>query len=58
MIDRAKLAKALFIGDAVLGVMVIGSAALFGAAYAPGDVWRPFLSVFIPGSLVWLSKSA
>lgn len=55
MISRSKLAQMLFSIDAVLGVGVIGAAALFGAAYSPDDSWRPFLVVFIPGSLVWLT---
>lgn len=52
MKPRAQLFFAL---DALLGVVVIGAAALFGAAWAPkGSAGLAFAKVFLPLAATWL----
>jgi hypothetical protein len=51
--DPIRLAQVVFALDAVLGILAIGGAALFGAAYSSGSVWTSFLSVFVPLSALW-----
>lgn len=53
MIDRTKLAKLVYIVDAVLGILSIGGAALYGVTYSSGNAWAAFAAVFVPGSLLW-----
>lgn len=53
--NRARLAKALFSLDAVLGVLTIGGAALYGAAWSSGSAWGAFLATFLPASALWLA---
>jgi hypothetical protein len=53
MNDRVKLAKYLFSLDAVLGILSIGGAALYGAAYSSKSVWVAFFPVFVPFSALW-----
>jgi hypothetical protein len=53
MNDRVKLAKCLFSLDAVLGILGIGAAALYGAAYSSKSMWVAFLPVFVPLSGLW-----
>lgn len=52
--DRARLAKYLFILDAIGVVLVIASAALFGTAYSSGSFAEAFFPVFLSVSAVWL----
>jgi hypothetical protein len=53
MRDRVRLAKLLFSVDAVLGILSIGGAALYGAAYSSKSLWMAFLPVFVPFSVLW-----
>ena len=53
MIDRARVAKYLFSVDAVLGILSIGGAALYGAAYSSKTVWAAFFPVFVPLAALW-----
>lgn len=54
MNNRILLARFLFTLDAVLGILVVGAACLFGAAYnRHADEWMIFLTNFLPLSLVW-----
>lgn len=43
----------LFSLDAVLGILSIGGAALYGAAYSSKPVWAAFLPIFLPFSALW-----
>lgn len=51
--NRSRVARWVFALDAVLGMLGIGGAALFGAAYASGNVWTTVLAIFVPGALLW-----
>lgn len=51
--DRIRLAKYLFSLDAVLGILSIGGASLYGAAYSSKSVWAASLPVFLPLSALW-----
>lgn len=51
--DRIKVAKFVFSLDALLGILSIGGAALYGAAYSSGNVWLAFLPIFVPFSVLW-----
>ncbi len=53
MNDRVRLAKYLFFLDAVVGILGIGGAALYGAAYSSKSAWVAFFPVFIPFSALW-----
>jgi hypothetical protein len=53
MNDRVTLAKYLFSLDAVLGILSVGGAALYGAAYSSKSIWVAFFPVFVPFSLLW-----
>ncbi len=54
MNHRIALARFTFSLDAVLGMLVVGIACLFGAAYnRHADVWTMMLTVFVPLSAVW-----
>ena len=51
--DRIKVAKFLFSLDAVLGILGIGGAALYGAAWSSGNVWTTSLAIFVPFAVLW-----
>lgn len=51
--NRTRLAKLLFSIKAVLGILSIGGAALYGAAWTSGNAWTAFFSVFVPFALLW-----
>lgn len=51
--DRIKVAKYLFSLDAVLGILSIGGAALYGAAFSSGNAWSTFLAIFAPCAVLW-----
>jgi hypothetical protein len=51
--DRIRLARYLFTLDALLGILAIGGAALYGAAYSSKSMWASFLLVFVPFSVLW-----
>jgi hypothetical protein len=53
MNDRFRLAKYLFSLDAVLGILSIGGAVLYGAAYSSSSVWVAFFPVFVPFAALW-----
>ena len=53
MKNPARLAKYLFSFDAALGIMSIGGAALYGAAYSSKSLWAAFLPIFLPFSILW-----
>jgi hypothetical protein len=48
------LAQYLFSVDAVLGMLTIGDAALYGVAYASKSLWAAFLPIFVPFSALWV----
>jgi hypothetical protein len=60
MISRSKVAKLVFSLDAVLGILSIGGAALYGAALSSGKGWTAFAVVGFPvgtaiaGVSIWL----
>ena len=51
---RIRVAKFVFGLDALLGLLAVGGAALFGVAYSSGNPWAAFFAVFIPFGLLWL----
>ena len=53
MNDRTRVAKYLFSLDAVLGILSIGGAALYGAAYSSKSIWVAFFPVFVPLAVLW-----
>ena len=55
MNNRVRVAKFVFSLDAVLGILSIGGAALYGAAVTSGNAWVTFLAIFVPFSVLWSS---
>lgn len=56
MIDRVRVAKVMFSLDAVLGILTVGAACLFAAAYnRHAPVLPLILTVFVPLALLWSS---
>jgi hypothetical protein len=53
MDNRIRVAKFVFSLDAVLGILSVGGAALYGAAYASGKMWTTFLAIFVPFAVLW-----
>ena len=53
MNDRARVAKYLFSLDTVLGILSIGGAALYGAAYSSKSIWVAFFPIFVPSAVLW-----
>ena len=53
MNDRIRVAKYLFSLDAVLGILAIGVAALYGSVWSSKSVWEAFLPVFVTLSPLW-----
>ena len=53
MNNPIKVAQFVFSLDAVLGILSIGGAALYGAAWSSGNVWTTSLAIFVPFSLLW-----
>lgn len=51
--NRIRVAKFVFSLDAVLGILSIGGAAFYGAAYSSGKVWPAFLAIFVPFAVLW-----
>jgi len=51
--NRSKVAQSIFSLDAVLGILSIGGAALYGAAYSSGKAWPAFLAIFVPCAVLW-----
>jgi len=51
--DRIRVAKFIFSLDAVLGILSVGGAALYGAAYASGNMWTTFFAIFVPFAVLW-----
>jgi hypothetical protein len=49
------LAKLVFSLDAVLGILSIGGAALYGASFSSANVWTAFLVIFVPLAVLWAS---
>lgn len=47
------MAKFVFSLDALLGILSVGGAALYGAAYASGNMWTTFLAIFVPFAVLW-----
>lgn len=45
----------MFTLDAVLGILSIGGAALYGTVYASGNAWLAFAAIFVPFSTLWLA---
>lgn len=56
MINRVTAARLLFSLNAVLGILAIGGACLFGASYNPhASLMRILLTTFLPLSALWMS---
>jgi hypothetical protein len=53
MNSRIKVAKFVFSLDAVLGILSIGGAALYGAALTSGNAWTTFVAIFVPFAVLW-----
>lgn len=53
MDNHMRVAKFVFSLDAILGILSIGGAALYGAAFASGDAWTAFFAIFVPFSVLW-----
>ena len=50
---RIKVARFVFALDAILGILSIGGAALYGAAFTSENVWTAFLAIFVPFAVLW-----
>jgi len=55
MNSRIRVAKFVFSLDAVLGILSIGGAALYGAAFTSGKAWTAFVAIFLPFAVLWSS---
>ena len=55
MSNRIRVAQFVFSLDALLGVLSVGGAALYGAAFSSGPVWTAFLAIFVPFAVLWSS---
>src|SRR5262252_720972 len=53
MIALTTLSKFTFTLDAILGILSVGGAALYGAALTSGNPWVAFFAVFVPCSALW-----
>ncbi|HSW12714.1 MAG TPA: hypothetical protein VLI06_07735 [Solimonas sp.] len=53
MNNPIRVAKFVFSLDAVLGILAIGGAALYGAALTSGNAWMAFFAVFAPFAALW-----
>ena len=54
MNNRIKVAKFIFSLDALLGILAVGAACLFGAAYNRHAPLLPiFLTIFLPLAVLW-----
>ena len=53
MDNRIRVAKFVFSLDAVLGILSIGGAALYVAAFASGNAWTAFFAIFVPIAVLW-----
>jgi hypothetical protein len=53
MASHNRVAQFVFSFDAVLGVLAIGGAALYGATFSSGSVWSAFLPIFVPFAALW-----
>ena len=51
--DRIRIAKYLYLLEAVLGVLAIAGAALYGAALSTRNFWPAFLPIFALCSVLW-----
>jgi hypothetical protein len=51
--DRSRVAKVIFGLDAVLGVLGIAGAALYGSTFSNANVWVTFMGTFVPFSVLW-----
>ena len=52
--NRIKVARFMFSIDAVLGILAVGAACLFGAAYNRHAPLLPiFLTIFLPLAVLW-----
>jgi hypothetical protein len=53
MDNLIRAAKFVFSLDAVLGILSVGAAALYGAALTSGNAWTAFFSIFVPLAVLW-----
>lgn len=51
--DRIRVAKFVYFLDAFMGILSIGGAALYGAAFSSGNVWTTSLTIFVPCAVLW-----
>lgn len=56
MNDRIRVARLVLSLDAVLGILVVGAACLFGVSYnRHASVLATFVTIFVPLSVLWSS---
>lgn len=48
-------AKIVFSLAALVGGWSVGGAALYVAAYTPGEAWLAFLAIFVPCAALWVA---
>ena len=53
MVNRIRVAKFVFSLDAVLGILSVGGAALYGVALTSGNKWTAFFAPFVPIAALW-----
>ena len=53
MDNHIRVAKFVFSLDAVLGILAVGGAALYGAALTSGNAWTAFVAIFVPFAVLW-----
>jgi hypothetical protein len=55
MKSRVRVATFVFSLDAILGIVSIGGAALYLAAFTSGNAWTTFVAIFVPFAVLWSS---
>jgi hypothetical protein len=53
MDNPIRVAKFVFSLDAVLGILSVGGAALYGATWTSGNYWTAFFASFVPFAVLW-----
>lgn len=53
MDNRIRVAKFVFSLDAVLGILTVGTAAIYAAAFTSGNAWTTFFAIFVPFAVLW-----
>ena len=53
MDNRIRVAKFVFSLDAVLGILSVGGAALYGATWTSGNYWTAVFASFVSFAVLW-----